>query len=147
MRSNARWLLRPCGLPFLSFQFVLACLDSLHRLCRGDDRDVPVVLEGEQVVITRDDEIGLSCDGHCQHRIIIRIAAHRLWQGWRFDYFRQPVQLVECAATRCVGTYEDGVELRAANYVGQLGQERRAADKCELPASYLVQQLMRRATP
>lgn len=101
--------------------------------------------KGEQVIIPRDDEVGLSCDGCCQNLIIIRVAADGLCQGWRLDHFRQPVQLIEYMVARYIRAHKDGIEFRAADYVSQLGQERRAADEREFSVAHLFQQFMRRA--
>ncbi len=131
----------------VKLQAFLACVDSLHRFCRGNDGNALVGFEGEQVIISRDDEVSQSSDDSCQHSIIIRVAAHGLWQGWRFDHFRQPVQLIERMVARCIRTQEDGIELRAVDYVSQFGQERRAADECKFSVAHLFQQFMRRAVP
>ena len=124
-----------------------ACIDPLHRFCRGDDGNALVGFEGEQVIISRDDEVCLSRDGRCQHRIVIRVTAYALRQRWRFDHLHQLMQFIECAVARCIRAHEDGIELRAADYVSQFGQERRAADEREISVAHLFQQFMRRTSP
>jgi len=123
------------------------CVDPLHRLCRGDDGNALVGFEGEQVIISRGNEVSLSSDGRCQHFIIIRVTAYGLWQGWRFDHFRQLMQFIECAVARGIRAHEDDIELRAVDYVSQFGQERRAADEREISVAHLFQQFVRRAVP
>ena len=65
---------------------LLAAADELQRLRRGQDIDVLIVLQAEQVVIAGDDAVGLSGTGQGQHGIIVRIAAEGAWQRRRIDH-------------------------------------------------------------
>src|SRR5690606_22061332 len=66
------------------------CLDAAHGIRRGEDRDVLIRLEIEQIEIARDDEIGARRERAGEHGIIIRIAASRCRQRLWLDEVSEP---------------------------------------------------------
>jgi hypothetical protein len=104
----------------------LVCCPQLRRsLSRAEDRDAVELLQHEQIVVARDDDIGLRGDGQREHRIVIGIAAHRLGQRWRLDHLGELPHLGQRLLTRSVRALEDRVELGSSQHVGQLRQQRR----------------------
>ena len=72
--------------------------DQLQGLRGGDDRDVLVCLEYQQVLIAGDDEVGVGGEGGGEYLVVIRITAHRLRQGRGFNHGGQLAQRIEQVA-------------------------------------------------
>lgn len=64
---------------------LLLHVDSAQRLGRGDNRDILIRAENEQIAIAEDDEIGLSGERAREHVIVVRIATGWCWRRLRFD--------------------------------------------------------------
>jgi hypothetical protein len=98
-------------------------------------------------VVARDDRVGLRRQGQRQQVVVIGIATNRLRQCRRLYHLGQPPHFGEQALARGVGAGKDCVELRAAEHVGEFGQQGRAADQADDAIAHLRKQRMRRAVP
>ena len=103
------------------------------------DRNLPVSVQREQVLISGNDHVTLAEHSQGEHRIVIGVARHWPRKGRRVDYLGQFLKAGQYLLRGDPRSREDEVKLRPLKYINELGQERRAAQKSQMSIAHALQ--------
>ncbi len=94
--------------------------DGLHRT---DNRNAGKGAEHEEVLISRDNEVGPGCRSQGEYVVVIWISADRFRERWRVNDFRQQPYLPKQRFRIGAGSGKHIFELRTGEDLGQLGEQ------------------------